>query len=76
MRTPIHHYLRKGEQVRSHIVAVARTDNGGPAYRVCATTPSVIVLVFPVNIHGPRDPQLLSKPADRSCHLKGSGSLL
>ncbi|MFF9307079.1 hypothetical protein [Streptomyces sp. NPDC014777] len=35
MHTPIHHYLRKGEQVRSCIVAVARTDNGGPAYRAC-----------------------------------------
>lgn len=35
MRTPIHHYLCKGEVVRSCIVAVARTDNGGPAYRAC-----------------------------------------
>ena len=33
MRTPIQHYLRKGEQVRSRIAAVARTDNGGPTYR-------------------------------------------
>lgn len=34
MDSPIHHYLRKGEVVRSCLVAVARTDSG-PAYRAC-----------------------------------------
>lgn len=34
MNSPIHHYLRKGEVVRSCLVAVARTDSG-PAYRAC-----------------------------------------
>ncbi|MFF9788931.1 hypothetical protein YWIDRAFT_07937 [Streptomyces sp. SceaMP-e96] len=35
---------------------------------------SLTVLLFPVNIHGPQDPQLLSKPADKRCRLKGSGT--
>ncbi|RDD85057.1 hypothetical protein DVZ84_31430 [Streptomyces parvulus] len=34
MRSPIHHYLRKGQVVRSCVVAVARTVSG-PAYRAC-----------------------------------------
>lgn len=34
MRSPIHHYLAKGEVVRSCVVAVARTSSG-PAYRAC-----------------------------------------
>ncbi|MFG2864905.1 hypothetical protein [Streptomyces sioyaensis] len=31
---------------------------------------SVTVLLFPVNLHGPQDRQLLSNPADKRCHLK------
>lgn len=34
LRSPVHHYLRKGQTVRSCVVAVARTQNG-PAYRAC-----------------------------------------
>ncbi len=34
MDSPIHHYLRKGQVVRSCVVAVARTESG-PAYRAC-----------------------------------------
>ncbi|WP_330269939.1 hypothetical protein [Streptomyces griseorubiginosus] len=34
MSSPVHHHLRKGDRVRSCIVAVARTDSG-PAYRAC-----------------------------------------
>ncbi|MFD5123604.1 hypothetical protein [Streptomyces sp. NPDC058385] len=32
--------------------------------------PSVTVLLFPANIHGPQDQQLLSNPADQRCRLK------
>ncbi|MFE2195602.1 hypothetical protein ACFXAQ_32935 [Streptomyces olivaceus] len=34
MRTPVHHYLKKGQVVRSCVVAVGRTTSG-PAYRAC-----------------------------------------
>ncbi|WP_404200575.1 hypothetical protein [Streptomyces tauricus] len=34
MNSPIHHYLKRGEMVRSCIVATARTQSG-PAYRAC-----------------------------------------
>ncbi|MFD0055067.1 hypothetical protein ACFVHR_15175 [Streptomyces sp. NPDC127168] len=34
MRSPIHHHLRKGQVVRSCVVAVDRTVSG-PAYRAC-----------------------------------------
>ncbi|MDQ0408865.1 hypothetical protein ABVB69_32300 [Streptomyces sp. NPDC000349] len=34
MRSPIHHHLRKGQVVRSCVVAVGRTVSG-PAYRAC-----------------------------------------
>ncbi|MFJ2819077.1 hypothetical protein [Streptomyces sp. NPDC087294] len=32
--SPVHYYLRKGELVKSCVVAVGRTE-GGPAYRAC-----------------------------------------
>ncbi|MFD0287634.1 hypothetical protein [Streptomyces lutosisoli] len=34
MHSPIDHYLKKGEAVRSCVVAIARTSSG-PAYRAC-----------------------------------------
>jgi hypothetical protein len=34
MNSPIHHYLKRGEVVRSCVVAVGRTQSG-PAYRAC-----------------------------------------
>lgn len=34
MKSPIHHHLKKGQIVRSCVVAVARTQSG-PAYRAC-----------------------------------------
>ena len=39
MRSPIHHYLRQGEVVRSCVVAV-RTASG-PAYRACGRAGSL-----------------------------------
>lgn len=33
-RSPVHHYLRRGERVRSCREAIARTESG-PAYRAC-----------------------------------------
>lgn len=32
---------------------------------------SVTALLFPVNVHGPQDPQLVSNPADKRCRLRG-----
>ncbi|MGW0572984.1 hypothetical protein [Streptomyces tauricus] len=34
MNSPIHHHLRRGEVVRSCVVAIGRTQSG-PAYRAC-----------------------------------------
>lgn len=40
LRSPVHHYLRKGQTVRFCVVAVARTPNG-PAYRTCGRAGSL-----------------------------------
>ncbi|WP_316784329.1 hypothetical protein [Streptomyces sasae] len=40
MRSPIHHYLHKGDVVPSCVIAIARTESG-PAYQACGGPGSI-----------------------------------